>query len=105
MKKKVSSGKKPILMAAIKEEQKQVQLKEAYGITEDVKVVEKKSTVAQVLRVIVSALFHIVRCVATVAIILLAIIGVATLVYPNMRAAGLSTWLEIKAQFSEYLCK
>ena len=105
MKTKLSSGKKPILMAAIKEEQKQVQLKEAYGITEDVKVVEKKSTVAQVLRVIVSALFHIVRCVATVAIILLAIIGVATLIYPNMRAAGLATWLEIQAQFSEYLCK
>ncbi|MCO7111412.1 hypothetical protein NIA69_22810 [Gemmiger formicilis] len=38
---KTGAKKKPMLMAAIKEEQQQAQLREAYGITEKVKVVEK----------------------------------------------------------------
>ena len=80
-------------------------LKEAYGITEEVTVVEKKSRTAQLLRVLVNAIFVMVRCVALVVLIVLAIIGVATLIYPNMRAAGLETWLEIETQLAEYLCK
>ena len=48
---KTGAKKKPMLMAAIKEEQQQAQLREAYGITEKVKVVEKKSRTAQMLRV------------------------------------------------------
>ena len=38
---KTGAKKKPMLMAAIKDEQQQAQLREAYGITEKVKVVEK----------------------------------------------------------------
>ena len=53
----------------------------------------------------VNAIFVMMRCVALVVLIVLAIIGVATLIYPNMRAAGLETWLEIETQLAEYLCK
>lgn len=97
--KKTNAGK-PILMAAIKEEQHQKQLKETYGITEDIKVVEKKSRTAQIVRVLVNALFVIIRCFALVVLIVLAIIGVATLVYPIMRAAGEETLMEIIQQLS-----
>lgn len=105
MKKKTVPTKHAILMAGIREEKRQAQLKEAYGITEEVTVVEKKSRTAQLLRVLVNAIFVIARCAALVALIVLAIIGVATLIYPNMRAAGLETWLQIEAQLAEYLYK
>ena len=103
MKKKTVPTRHAILMAGIQEEKRQAQLKEAYGITEEVTVVEKKSRTAQLLRVL--AIFVMMRCVALVVLIVLAIIGVATLIYPNMRAAGLETWLEIETQLAEYLCK
>ena len=105
MKKKTVPTRHAILMAGIQEEKRQAQLKEAYGITEEVTVVEKKSRTAQLLRVLVNAIFVMMRCVALVVLIVLAIIGVATLIYPNMRAAGLETWLEIETQLAEYLCK
>lgn len=41
MKKKTAPAKRAILMAGIREEKRQEQLKEAYGITEEVTVVEK----------------------------------------------------------------
>ena len=47
---KTEAKKKPMLMAALKEERHQAQLRETYGITEKVKVVEKKSRTAQMLR-------------------------------------------------------
>lgn len=104
MKKKTVPTRHAILMAGIQEEKRQAQLKEAYGITEEVTVGEKSRT-AQLLRVLVNAIFVMMRCVALVVLIVLAIIGVATLIYPNMRAAGLETWLEIETQLAEYLCK
>lgn len=105
MKKKTFPTKHAILMAGIQEKKRQAQLKEVYGITEEVTVVEKKSRTAQLLRVLVNTIFVIVRCIALVVLIVLAIIGVATLIYPNMRAAGLETWLQIETQLAEYLCK
>ena len=100
---KTEAKKKPMLMAALKEERHQAQLRETYGITEKVKVVEKKSRTAQMLRVLINAVFVVVRCAALIAIAGLAIIGLATLIYPNMRAAGLETWLQIQAQLAQYL--
>lgn len=105
MKKKIVPAKRAILMAGIREEKRQEQLKEAYGITEEVTVVEKKSRTAQLLRVLVNTIFVIVRCIALFVLIVLAFIGVATLIYPNMRNAGLETWLQIETQLAEYLCK
>lgn len=105
MKKKTVPAKRAILMAGIQEEKRQAQLRETYGITEEVTVVEKKSRTAQLLRVVVNTMFVITRCIALVALVVLAIIGVATLVYPNMRAAGAETWEQITAQLAEYLCK
>lgn len=102
---KTGAKKKPMLMAALKEEQHQERLREQYGITERVKVVEKKSRTAQMLRVLINAVFVIVRCAALVAIAGLTIIGLATLIYPNMRAAGLETWQEIVMQLADFLCK
>lgn len=49
VKKKIVPTKHAILMAGIQEEKRQAQLKEAYGITEEVTVVEKKSRTAQLL--------------------------------------------------------
>lgn len=102
---KTEAKKKPMLMAALKEERHQAQLRETYGITENVKVVEKKSRTAQMLRVLINAVFVVVRCAALIAIAGLAIIGLATLIYPNMRAAALETWQEIVIQLADFLCK
>lgn len=77
---KTEAKKKPMLMAALKEERHQAQLRETYGITEKVKVVEKKSRTAQMLRVLINAVFVVVRCAALIAIAGLAIIGLATLI-------------------------
>lgn len=105
MKKKTIPTKHAILMAALKEEQHQAQLRETYGITEKVRVVEKKSRTAQMLRVLINAVFVVVRCAALISIAGLAIIGLATLIYPNMRAAALETWQEIVIQLADFLCK
>ena len=61
MKKKTAPAKRAILMAGIREEKRQEQLKEAYGITEEVTVVEKKSRAAQLLRVLVNTIFDTIR--------------------------------------------
>lgn len=61
MKKKTVPTRHAILMAGIQEEKRQAQLKEAYGITEEVTVVEKKSRTAQLLRVLVNAIFVMMR--------------------------------------------
>lgn len=105
MKKKTIPTKHAILMAGIQEEKRQAQLKEAYGITGEVTVVEKKSRTAQMLRVLINAVFVVVRCAALISIAGLAIIGLATLIYPNMRAAALETWQEIVIQLADFLCK
>ena len=56
MKKKTVPTRHAILLAGIQEEKRQAQIKEAYGITEEVTVVEKKSRTAQLLRVLVNAI-------------------------------------------------
>lgn len=94
--------KKLILVSALRERKRQEELREQYGISENVKVVEKKSTVAQILRVLVASGFAVVRCLATCILLTLAAIGLATIVYPAMREAGIETLSEIMTQLQAY---
>ena len=102
---KTGAKKKPMLMAAIKEEQHQAQLREAYGITEkgqgcrekipnraDAPRTDQRRVRGRAVR---GATCNRRSC----------IIGLATLIYPNMRAAALETWQEIMVQLADFLCK
>ena len=94
--------KKLILVSALRERKRQEELREQYGVPENVKVVEKKSTAAQILRVLVASGFTVVRCLATCVLLTLAAIGLATIIYPAMREAGIDTLCEVIAQLQAY---
>ncbi len=63
---KTGAKKKPMLMAAIKEEQQQAQLREAYAVLRKGQGCREKSRTAQMLRVLINAAFVVVRCAALV---------------------------------------
>ena len=94
--------KKLILVSALRERKRQEELREQYGVPENVKVVEKKSTAAQIIRVLITSGFTIVRCLATCILLTLAAIGLATLVYPAMREAGIETLRGVVSQLQAY---
>lgn len=98
----MSKRKVPMLMAELREEREQKALREKYGVTENIKVVEKKSTVAQVVRVLLRAIGSLARLAANILLVVLAVIGLATLIYPEMRQAGLSVFQQIGDQLTAY---
>lgn len=81
------SQKKLQLHMAWKEKRRQQQLKAQYGIDRpDVVVVERKNVFVITLRVILHAAYIALRICASCAVAVLAIIGLASLIYPNIRA-------------------
>jgi hypothetical protein len=96
------------LLKTIETEQKQAEeqaeLKEAYGIKkQDVVVVEKKNAAAQVLRAFGKIAGSVLRKLAAIILILLAIIGLASLVYPNIRAELLYTFNQLIGELKGYI--
>ncbi|MCL1830515.1 MAG: hypothetical protein FWG21_03700 [Oscillospiraceae bacterium] len=74
-----------------KEKQKQSELKVKYGIDKEVIVIEKKSTVAQTVKALLSFSLVVLRIIATILIVLLAAIGLTAILYPNIRQELIAT--------------
>ena len=84
------------LLRSYKEKEQQVTqqkaLKAQYDIEdEDVLVVEKKNAIAQILRAIFHAVFTILRIIANILLVILAVIGLAAIIYPNIRVEVINT--------------
>jgi len=79
----------PLLRSYIKREkqaEEQKVLKEKYDIFDkDLLVVEKRNPVAQILKVVFQACFTAIRIITSVALVILATIGLTSIIYPNIR--------------------
>lgn len=82
------------------DEQKQIALQKKYGTSNDVVVVEKTNTI----KFLTKTLIGLIRFIAATAIFLLAITGIACLVFPDTRQAmiarGNQTFDELLKLFS-----
>lgn len=74
-------------------------LKEKYNIDEDVVVVEKSNA----YKFTVTVLINVIKTLATIIILILAAIGLITLIYPTTREAVLQVLYSIKDQAVMYL--
>ena len=88
----------------IKQEEEQKKLRSEYNIEQqDLLIVEKKNVIAQILRAIFQAFFSVLRVSATILIILLSTIGLASIIYPNIRAEIVITIASIIQEIRTYL--
>ena len=98
------SQKKLQLHMAWKEKRRQQQLKAQYGIDRpDVVVVERKNVFVITLRVILHAAYIALRICASCAVAVLAIIGLASLIYPNIRAELVNSLGQVMDELQAFL--
>ena len=96
------SQKKLQLHMAWKEKRRQQQLKAQYGIDRpDVVVVERKNVFVITLRVILHAAYIALRICASCAVA--AIIGLASLIYPNIRAELVNSLGQVMDELQAFL--
>lgn len=89
---------------AWKEKRRQQQLKAQYGIDRpDVVVVERKNVFVITLRVILHAAYIALRICASCAVAVLAIIGLASLIYPNIRAELVNSLGQVMDELQAFL--
>jgi len=92
------------LLKAHKEEEEQLSLKEQYNIEQkDVIVIEKKSETAQILKAIFKAIGSVVRVIGNIVLVVLAIIGLATLLYPSIREEAIKVGLAVFNEIRGYI--
>lgn len=94
--------RKQFLKSGYLERKEQERLRAQYEVEEnDVLVVERKSRVVQLWKVTLHASFVILRVLVNILIAVLATIGLATLIFPDIRseflAAGMRTLNEIRS--------
>ena len=98
------SQKKLQLHMAWKEKRRQQQLKAQYGIDRpDVVVVVRKNVFVITLRVILHAAYIALRICASCAVAVLAIIGLASLIYPNIRAELVNSLGQVMDELQAFL--
>lgn len=85
--------------ADIAYEKEQEKLKEKYNLDEDVVVVEKSNA----YKFTITVLINVIKTLATIIILILAAIGLITLIYPTTREAVLQVLYSIKDQAVMYL--
>ena len=86
------------------EQRRQQQLKAQYGIDRpDVVVVERKNVFVITLRVILHAAYIALRICASCAVAVLAIIGLASLIYPNIRAELVNSLGQVMDELQAFL--
>jgi len=83
--------------------QQQTELKAKYGIEKSVIVVEQKSTIAQTVKVILSFCLTLLRIVATILLVVLAVIGLSAIIYPNIRQQLIITIGQIVREITQML--
>ena len=92
-----------LLKAGHEQKQEQARLRTEYNLGGNVTVVEKKSTAAQIIKAVLNFLLSLLRIVAWVAIGVLATVGLATLVYPDIRAAFFAAAKDVWELVREFL--
>lgn len=91
------------LRAAWQEQKKQTSLKEQYGIAQpNVVVVERKNVLTNILRILLRALGMSLRVASAVSVAVLAVIGLAALIYPDIRGEVVDTGLRIIGEMQSY---
>lgn len=80
-------------------QQEQKQLKSKYRIQEDVVVIEKNNFA----RLLVTVISSIIRFLAICGIVVLAIIGIFTIIYPQIRVPFIETIFKIIIELQNYL--
>lgn len=100
------ASKKLGLKAKYQEQEQQKELREAYGVKEtDVVVVERKSRIVQIWKTTLKSFFSLARILALVAVVVLAFVGVTSLLFPETRAALLDVFLTTFDQIGRMLGK
>lgn len=93
-----------MLKRKLQEEQRQKALKEKYGVEEEKTViVEKKNIVTGTVRAVLSFTLALLQKAALIAVFILALIGIAALVYPEVRSELISVFGKTIAEFKGYL--
>lgn len=81
-------------------EKEQIRLKKKHQIDqENVVVVEKSNTYKFTIKTIIS----FIKLIATVTLLILAVIGLTTLVYPTLRQEFLTIFLDVFDQFKNFI--
>ena len=95
---------KKFLKAAYQEKKEQAALKKKYDVQTDAIIIEKKNALVQFWRITLKACGIALRVIASIAIAILAIMGLCVLIYPTLRAVFqiiLSDWTtQIDAYFA-----
>ena len=77
---------KKFLKAAYQEKKEQAALKKKYDVQTDAIIIEKKNALVQFWRITLKACGIALRVIASIAIAILAIMGLCVLIYPTLRA-------------------
>ena len=82
-------------------EKEQIRLKKKHQIDQEnvVVVVEKSNTYKFTIKTIIS----FIKLIATVTLLILAVIGLTTLVYPTLRQEFLTIFLDVFDQFKNFI--
>lgn len=92
------------LLSGYRAAKEQEALKKKHGIDEPgVVVVERKSTVAQIWRTTLAAIFLAIRISATIALVLLAIVGLSVFIYPDLRSNFMAVFGDTVVQIQNFL--
>lgn len=84
-----------------REEQKRLQ--KEYGLDPDVVVVERKSRIVSIWRTTLRYFFVLMRIVANAIMAVLAMIGILTIVMPNMRSDLILTLQQFSTEIKNYI--
>ena len=92
------------LLSGYRAAKEQEALKKKHGINSpEVEVIEKKSAVAQIWRSTLAAIFLAIRILATIALVLLAIVGLSVFIYPDLRSSFMVVFGDTVAQIQNFL--
>lgn len=92
------------LLSGYRAAKEQEALKKKHGINSpEVVVIEKKSAVAQIWRSTLAAIFLAIRILATIALVLLAIVGLSVFIYPDLRSSFMVAFGDTVAQIQNFL--
>lgn len=80
-------------------EKEQIRLKKKHQIDQENVVVEKSNTYKFTIKTIIS----FIKLIATVTLLILAVIGLTTLVYPTLRQEFLTIFLDVFDQFKNFI--
>lgn len=92
------------LLSGYRAAKEQEALKKKHGINSpEVVVIEKKSALAQIWRSTLAAIFLSIRILATIALVLLALVGLSVFIYPDLRSSFMVVFEDTVVQIQNFL--